>query len=1038
MNDLNNVTPLLKEYYTISQYYTVRFGKVVVLIQSGTFLNAYEYRPSDEQDTIITGNINGNVAVQLTIKDNTDSNLPENATLTMGKNIGNAVKPAIDMKITLSSKDSSKPHSINNPYQCGFPITGYKNYKDLLLLSGYTIIRIDQVSKGKKDKDVVRHITEITSPGTEVDVPITESAICSNSIVSIYLNYVSGVKNITRTMIVAGLSHINILSGDNSVCEVYSKEGDETYVLQELYRFLISKRPSEIIFYMIDFPIKRLDEYKTYFIQQLELDKFTSYNILTEIESQLADVNFQEQYLTTVFPINKTSTVQPGSFGPNNTIERLGMSMLHYGRCAYLALLNHCYIHNETIIARLTAPVTGWSDHKEKLILHNNAVNQLNLFPNELSLSGLIGKGDHFDSLIAVLDNCQTKMGSRFLINRLLSPLTNPDLLNNYYNLTQLLINDDELITTIYKLLKNFPDIEVLQRKILLGNIKPIELTHLINAYHTITKLHEIAYQHESFKFIMIPSDKLSTFEVTLKQLTTAFNLQLLKNAKYILPTKYQTGKIQCDVAFLNKGYYTNVDPIVEKLNELWTILNAYCEKFTITAGMTISPTIERKIKKDEDDSNAPPVKIIITTTTAKSNKLKSIPGLKFTTIKTNTVAITSNEIAQIIAQLEHYHQALENNLLIIYQSIITHLQTLDFYNNITRFINNLDFIVNNARLAMRYKYFKPMIVANNSENDSYLDVKELRHPLVERILNNKYITNDIQVGHPQPGLLLFGTNSTGKTSLTKAVGLAIIMAQSGMFVAGHLTYYPYNNIITRLSGNDDILKGQSSFIVEMTELKIILKNADNNTLVLGDELSRGTESGSGTGLTIATIEELDSRNSSYIFSTHMHHLTQISEIKELQNNQKLNIKHLSAHHDLEIDMLVYERKMQDGSGSSDYGIQVAQSVGIDRSFIERANRHKQKYLGKTSIADCRPSHFNSKLYVRSCVLCQKKFELETHHIAEQKKADQAGFIDCYHKNDAYNLAVLCRTCHNVLHSANNEAKIKIMQTLHGSIVKIE
>ncbi|MFN9955062.1 MAG: MutS-related protein, partial [bacterium] len=117
-----------------------------------------------------------------------------------------------------------------------------------------------------------------------------------------------------------------------------------------------------------------------------------------------------------------------------------------------------------------------------------------------------------------------------------------------------------------------------------------------------------------------------------------------------------------------------------------------------------------------------------------------------------------------------------------------------------------------------------------------------LRHPIIERLITNvEYIGNDISLN--QNGILLYGINASGKSSLMKALGLAIIMVQSGMYVpATSFEFSPYHHIFTRICGNDDIYRGMSSFVVEMSELRNILQRADERSLVIGDEICCGTE----------------------------------------------------------------------------------------------------------------------------------------------------------------------------------------------------
>ena len=146
--------------------------------------------------------------------------------------------------------------------------------------------------------------------------------------------------------------------------------------------------------------------------------------------------------------------------------------------------------------------------------------------------------------------------------------------------------------------------------------------------------------------------------------------------------------------------------------------------------------------------------------------------------------------------------------------------------------------------------------------------------------------------------MLLFGTNASGKSSLMKAIGLNVIMAQCGFFVAAtKLVYRPYHHIFSRINNNDNIFKGESSFAVEMSELRSILKRANNQSLILGDELCSGTESISALSIFSASVIKLHERKSSFIFATHLHELCNIQKINEL-NGKGIRMCHLKVIYD--------------------------------------------------------------------------------------------------------------------------------------------
>jgi DNA mismatch repair protein MutS len=288
--------------------------------------------------------------------------------------------------------------------------------------------------------------------------------------------------------------------------------------------------------------------------------------------------------------------------------------------------------------------------------------------------------------------------------------------------------------------------------------------------------------------------------------------------------------------------------------------------------------------------------------------------------------------------------------------------------------------------------------------------MKDIRHPLVEKIIETEYITNSLNLSGE--GLLLYGLNSSGKTCLTKAIGVNIILAQAGLYTACKLVYSPYQMVLTRLTGNDDLLRGKSSFAVELSELKSILKVANEKSLVLGDELTRGTETCSGSALSVTTMNTLAKRGSTFVLSTHMHHLPSMKQL-----NKNIIVKHLTTHYDEEKKVLVYDRLLKDGQGSNYYGIEVAKSLGFDKDFLDEAIRIRAEMIGNTHLLNTKVSRYNSKLYVDQCLLCSKSTGLETHHLREQVEADEKGFIDHFHKDERFNLLVLCKECHIKIHA---------------------
>jgi DNA mismatch repair protein MutS len=355
---------------------------------------------------------------------------------------------------------------------------------------------------------------------------------------------------------------------------------------------------------------------------------------------------------------------------------------------------------------------------------------------------------------------------------------------------------------------------------------------------------------------------------------------------------------------------------------------------------------------------------------------------------------------------------------------------------SIIHFITLIDVLFTKSSIALHYNYCKPNIV--NSEK-SFVDAKKLRHCLIEQFQTSElYVTNDIALGNDvTDGILLYGTNAVGKTSFIRALGVAVIMAQAGLYVpCSEFHFMPYKCIFTRIIGNDNIFKGLSTFAVEMSELRTILRLSDENSLILGDELCSGTETHSAISIFVAGIQQLHKCRSSFIFATHLHEIVNYEEITGLD---KVKLKHMEVVYDKERDTLIYDRKMKDGPGNSMYGLEVCKSLNLPQDFLENAYEIRMKYHPESrSILSLKTSTYNSKKVVNLCEKCNKNPGKEVHHLQYQKTANDVGMIisedSIFHKNNLANLMTLCESCHDEIHK--KDKKLKRVKTSKGEILK--
>jgi DNA mismatch repair protein MutS len=318
--------------------------------------------------------------------------------------------------------------------------------------------------------------------------------------------------------------------------------------------------------------------------------------------------------------------------------------------------------------------------------------------------------------------------------------------------------------------------------------------------------------------------------------------------------------------------------------------------------------------------------------------------------------------------------------------------------------LSELDVAATNARNAADYGYACPEVV-EVQDAPAFLDARGLRHPIIERVQEGlAYTPNDVQLTADRAAWLLFGINAAGKSSLMKSIGLAVLMAQAGMFVAAEaLTLAPYHHVFTRICSGDDIWRGMSTFVVEMTELRNILQRCSHKSLVLGDELCAGTEAVSAAAIVAAGVRWLLDRRATFVFATHLH------ELRDLVADERLAVKHM--HVEVEADgTLVYERALRDGAGHATYGLEVCRGLGLPDAFLRDADAVRRRLMGvPANVVDAKASRYSRKVLVHRCGVCGGQ-ATETHHVVYQREAAPGA-------NRPSNLAPLCEACHLAEHA---------------------
>ena len=221
-----------------------------------------------------------------------------------------------------------------------------------------------------------------------------------------------------------------------------------------------------------------------------------------------------------------------------------------------------------------------------------------------------------------------------------------------------------------------------------------------------------------------------------------------------------------------------------------------------------------------------------------------------------------------------------------------------------------------------------------------------------------------------------------------------------------------------------------------MSELRVILKDCNKRSLILGDELCSGTEIDSALSIFISSLEVMCERQSSFIFATHFHELQQMKEMKALTSIQ---CKHLKVKFDHEKQELYYDRTIHDGQGESIYGLEVCKSLKMQDPFLQRCYEIRNSYIqNKNNILLLKTSKYNPSKLRNMCEFCHKNVATEIHHLKYQKEANDQEYIDnSFHKNHCANLASICETCHDHIHALNLRfEKRKLMNGEYEFILK--
>ena len=978
---------LLQEYLSLTRQYKEQYGEnTIVLMQVGAFFEVYAIL--NKEDNNITGS---------SITDFSkicDLNIAEK-------------KMFVDD---------------NNVIMAGFSHYMIDKYLKKLQDAGFTTIIYTQ-DENKK----TRSLAGIYSPGTFFS---TESSNITNNTTCIWVDVIDNSGSIiykktshNKKMIFVGISNIDIITGKTNIFEFKEIYLNSPTTFDNLERFISIFMPSEVIIIGRNVTDNEIDDIIQYAgIECLSIHKINITN-KNESKNYIQATNCEKQIYQTEI-LNK--------FYSSKNIYLENFYEKNYATQSFCYLLDFIYQHNPYLVNKLCEPT--FENCTNKLILANHSLKQLNIIQDKYN-----GK---FSSVEKLTNQCITPMGKRFFSTLLVNPTTNVDYLQKEYNITDYLIGNSSEIDFLRNKMISIKDLSKMNRQIIMKKITPKNLFYL---YNNLVIIKEIFISRDAIVNEYIRSHNINYIEEYSREIT-----EFIENTLEIPLCENIDSFSQFEINFIKKNVDTLLDEqykcLLESSDKLEAIRLFLNNKI---AGVEKKEKSNDYVKKHETEKLS--IHLVATKrrcvllknelNSSKEKKVKlsyisTFSGREETFIFENDNSflfevqsgtydfILHHQINELCKNITTIKNQLKDLITTIYiKCIVEKLLELfsDKVEKIIEYITYIDTIYTKAFISKKYNYNKPII--DSSSEKSYFNAKGMRHPLIEHLQTNEfYVTNDLELGNCESidGVLLYGTNAVGKTSLIRAIGINIIMAQAGLFVpCTHFIFKPYQYIFTRILGNDNIFKGLSTFAVEMSELRTILRICNQNSLVLGDELCSGTESISAKSIFVAGVQTLISKKSSFIFATHLH---EIIEYEEINKCDKLALKHMAVSYDRENDKLIYDRKIKDGPGNNMYGLEVCRSLSLPKEFLTLADNLRLKYNPiSNSLLSLKKTKYNSKKIKSLCENCGKKMSTEIHHLIPQKNADKKGMIynedgTFFHKNHLANLMAVCEECHLNFH----------------------
>ncbi len=779
----------------------------------------------------------------------------------------------LDITLTARGKGETRAPLAGIPYHALDP------YLAKLVKKGYKVALCEQLEDPKKAKGVVkRGVVRVVTPGTLIDsIMLDEKS--NNYIASLY-PYLNKF----------GISFIDISTGDFFTSEVDSEEK----VFNELQRF----KPSEVLI-PISFGVNKE------FVKKID--------------------SFVNSYEDRHFKLSNANSILLEHFN-TVSLEGFGIKINSLAINSAGALLNYL---KETQMKKLDYINSIKSFFvSEYMVLDASTQRNLELLQN-------IRDGSKRGSLLSILQNTITPMGSRMLKSWILRPLINIDKINQRQDAVEELTKKSFQREELRTLFRNVQDVERLISRINYGNANARDLISLKLSLETIPKINAQIDELDS-EFI---NQKLFEFD-EIKAL-------IEKSIKDEPSASLREGNM------IKRGYNDDLDNLhdissggkewITKLQESErkkSGINSLKMGFNRVFGYYIEITNKHK--------NLVPEYYIRKQTLVNCERYIT-PELKdqestILNAQEKINGLESSIFMKIIEDIKEYTKRLQE---------------------LAKKIAQLDVILNFAHVSINNNYCKPKLFEEN-----VMIVKDGRHPVVEQI-EEMFIPNDVHLDEKKRIMIITGPNMSGKSTVMRQVALLQLMAQIGCFVpANSCLLSVVDRIFTRIGAYDDLTMGQSTFMVEMNETANILNNSTNKSLIILDEIGRGTSTFDGISIAWAVAEHLaETIKAKTMFATHYHQLNKLADKYEHVFNYNIGVKE-------DNDEIIFLHKLFEGGTDKSYGIQVAKLAGLPEEVIERSKQIMTKLEMDDEIADRIHKDFKKKVFEKKTLKRKDKEEV--------------------------------------------------------------